>query len=147
MALVAALGLLILGAALLAGSAAASLSLGRASRTLSAASRAEAESRRALVLVLQGWDAELDSMPVGRTVDRAVVPGATDGDPVRVHASVRRVGQRVFAVTSTVEVGDSTAIVAMRRMRLMVERSVDTTAVGAHRPVVPITRWSLVDLP
>ncbi|NUP54783.1 MAG: hypothetical protein HOQ19_03050, partial [Gemmatimonadaceae bacterium] len=79
MALVGALGLMMLAAGLLAGTAVAAVGLQRATRTLAATGRANAELRRALAGVLQGWDAGLDSMPVGASIERPTSPVIVDG--------------------------------------------------------------------
>src|SRR3954469_10300221 len=92
MALVAALGLMMLAAGLLAGTAIASLGLQRAARTLVAAGRAESELRRGLAVVLQGWDAQLDSMPIGAVVDRVAPSVVLDGAPLTMRTRIRRLG-------------------------------------------------------
>src|SRR5689334_13776068 len=68
-ALVAALGLMMLAAALLAGTAVASLGLQRAARTLAATERASSEVQREFGRLLGEWSPALDSMAVGATAD------------------------------------------------------------------------------
>jgi hypothetical protein len=147
MALVAALGLMMLAAGLLAGTAVASLGLQRAARTLAAAGRAESELRRGLAVVLQGWDAGLDSMPVGAVVDRIDLPAAVDGAPLTVRTRIRRLGPALYAASFAVQVGDSTAPLAARRARLLLGRGADSSISGAAAGVRPLARWSVADLP
>jgi hypothetical protein len=146
-ALVAALGLMLLAAGLLAGTAVASLGLQRASRTLAATGRAESELRRGLALVLQGWDVALDSMPIGAVVDRVAVSAVTDGAPFTVRTRMRRLGPALYAASVAVQVGDSAAPLASRRARLLLGRAVDSATSGALAGVRPLARWSLTDLP
>jgi hypothetical protein len=147
MALVAALGLMVLAAGLLAGTAVASLGLQRASRTLAATARAESELRRGMALVLQGWDSVLDSMPVGATVDRALPSVVADGHRVSGRTRVRRLGPALYAATVAVQVGDSAAPLAFRRGRLLLAHIADSTVSGASAGARLLTRWSVADLP
>lgn len=142
-ALVAALGLLLLAAALLAGSATASVELRRTARSRSWAARADFEAWRALGVVLQGWDASLDSLPIGATAERLVDPRDTAGPPVVVRARVRRLSARMFAAAVSVRVGVS-GQAAERRARLLLQRdSTGSDATGSPRA---LSRWSVVDL-
>jgi hypothetical protein len=145
-ALLAALGLLLLAAGLLAGSAVASVELRRATRSLASAARAGSETRRALGEVLQRWDGGLDSLPIGGIVDRPVSAPERVGPPVAVRAQVRRLNSRLFAASVTVRVGDAGAPLAVRRVRLLLERAADTGVHTAGVHVVPLARWGLVDL-
>jgi hypothetical protein len=147
MALVAALGLMMLAAGLLAGTAVASVGLQRASRTLATSARAESELRRSMALVLQDWGSALDSMPVGATADRVVAPVVVQGVPVSSRTRVRRLGAASYAAAVTVQVGDSAAPLALRRGRLLVTRAADTTTSGGAPTVRPLARWRVVELP
>jgi hypothetical protein len=147
MALVAALGLMMLAAGLLAGTAVASLGLQRAVRTLSATARAEAELRRGMGLVLQGWDAKLDSMPVGASVDKATDALVHDGALLIVRTRIRRLGPALYAATVAVQVGDSMAPLASRRARLLLTNAPDSTVSATADGVRPLARWSVTDLP
>lgn len=144
-ALVAALGLLLLSAALLAGSATASVELRRTARSRSWAARADFESQRALGVVLQSWDATLDSLPVGATVERPVVPADTAGPPVVVQARVRRLSSRAFATLVAVRVGVS-GQAAVRRARLLLQRNLPGSDSVASPGVTTLVRWSVVDI-
>lgn len=147
MALVAALGLMMLAAGLLAGTVVASLGLQRASRTLAASARAEAALRRGLATVLQGWDAALDSMPVGAIVDRARADRVEDGVSLVVRTRVRRLGASLYAATVAVQVGDSAAPIAVRRGRLVLRQVIDSLASSETRGIRPLARWSVADTP
>lgn len=144
-ALVAALGLLLLAAALLAGSATAAVELRRAARSRGWAARAEFETQRALGVVLQGWDATLDSLPIGATVERTVRPTDSAGPPVAVRARVRRLSGRIFAAIVAVRVGVS-GQAAARRARLLLQRDSSGSDGAASAGVSTLSRWSVVDL-
>ena len=144
-ALVAALGLLLLAAALRAGSATASVELRRNARSRSWAARADFEAQRALGLVLQGWDAALDSLPIGASVERVLEPPAPSGPPVSVRARVRRLSARNFAAVVAVRVGVS-GQAAARRARLLLQREASGADSTASTGVSTVSRWSVVDL-
>lgn len=144
-ALVAALGLLLLATALLAGSTTASVELRRTARSRSWAARADFEGRRALGVVLQGWDAALDSLPIGATVERLVDSADAPGPSVVVHARVRRLSARLFAVVVRVRVGVS-GQAAARRARLLLQRDSSGSDGAASAGVSTLSRWSVVDL-
>jgi hypothetical protein len=146
-ALVAALALLVLGAALLAGSTVASVALRRSARTRVAAARARAEAVRGLALVLQGWDGSLDSMSVGARSDRALPSVPVAGLPVLHLVHVQRLSASLYAATVEVRVGDSAAVVATRRARLLLARAGAATDSGAAPAVAALARWCLVELP
>ena len=147
MALVAALGLMMLAAGLLAGTAVASVGLQRATHSLAAAARADSELRRALAMVLQGWDVGLDSLPVGAGVDRTTVAVAPAGTPVTVQTRVRRLGPALYAAVVAVQVGSSAAPTASRRARLLLGRATDSSASGVVARVRPLSHWGVTDLP
>ena len=144
-ALVAALGLLLLAAALLAGSAAASVELRRSARSQSWSARADFEGQRALGMVLQGWDAALDSLPIGATAERFVDSADAPGPPVVVRARVRRLSTRLYAVVARVRVGAG-GQAAGRRSRLLLQRDSSGADSVASRGVSTLARWSVVDL-
>jgi hypothetical protein len=145
-AIVAALGLLMLGAALLAGSAVASVELRRAARTRTASARAESEVRRGLAALVQGWSAELDSIPIGARVERAI-PGDRAGDSaVVVRASIRRLTSSLYAASVSAQVGRVGAVLAFRRARLLVERPVPADSASIVSEVAPLARWSVVEV-
>ena len=144
-ALVAALGLLMLAAALLAGSATASVELRRAARSRSWAARADFEGQRALGVVLQGWDAALDSLPIGATAQRLVDSTDAPGPAVVVRATVRRLSPRIYAVVVRVRVGAS-GQAAARRARLLLQRDSSGADSVASPGVSTLARWSVVDL-
>lgn len=143
--LVAALGLLLLAAALLAGSVMASVHLTRATRGIVSVARADAEARRALGAVVQGWDARVDSLPVGARVERAIPPLDADGPRVVVHAYVQRISRSLFAAHVAVRVGEGAGTLAVRRMHLLLERPGLTDSTGTSARPMPLARWSVAD--
>jgi hypothetical protein len=145
-ALVAALGLLMLAAALLAGSAVGSVELRRATRSLTAAALAESEMTRGLGAAMQGWDTELDSLPIGAVLERAPLRTTLDGPPILVLTRVRRLTSSLYAASVSVRVGADGAELAFRHARLLLERSADTTIAGTSTGVALLARWSVVDL-
>ncbi|MEO7711882.1 MAG: hypothetical protein ABIV10_03100 [Gemmatimonadaceae bacterium] len=143
--LVAALGLLLLGTALLAGSAMASAHLTRATRSIVAVARADAEARRALGTVVQGWDLLADSLPIGARLERAIPPLSPDGPRIVVRANVQRLSPSLYAANVTVRVGDGVATLAIRRLQLLLERLALTDSTGGLVRPTPLARWSLAD--
>ena len=123
MALVAALGLLMLGAALLAGSALSSLELRRATRARTASARAESEVHFALGAVLGGWDTALDSLPIGARTARAIPSHGEQGPTITARGVVRRLTPRLYVVTVRATVGREGAVLAVSRALLFLERS------------------------
>ena len=144
-ALLAALGLLLLGAALLAGSAMASAHLTRATRSIVAVARADAESRRVLGVVVQEWDLRADSLPVGARLDRIIPPLSPSGPPIAASAHVLRLSRSLYAAFVTVRVGEGTAMRAMRRMQLLLERPAPADSAGGSARPTPLAQWSFAD--
>ena len=146
MALVAALGLLLLAAGLLVGAAVASVGLRRATRSLVAGARAETEGTRGLGELLLGWDAALDSLPVGGWREWPLTAPPSGEPRADAQARVQRMRGALYAVTVSVRVGGSGSARAFRSLRLLVERPprADSSVVAS----VPrrITRWSVFDV-
>lgn len=143
--LVAALGLLLLGSALLAGSAMASVHLTRGTRAIVAVARAEAEARRALGAVVQGWDSSADSLPVGARIERAIPSRIPDGPRIVMRAYVHRLSSSLYAAHVTVRVGEGVGTLAVRRMQLLLERPALTDSTGGPPRPRPLARWSIAD--
>ncbi len=143
--LVAALGLLLLGAALLAGSAMASAHLARATRGIVAVARADTEARAALGAVVQGWDTRADSLPVGGRLDRAIPSRESDGPRVLVRAHVQRLSRSLYAAHVTVRVGEGVATLAVRRLQLLLERPARSDSAGSVASPRPLAQWSIAD--
>ena len=144
--LVAAIALLALAAALLAGSAIASDGLRRATRGLVAAARVESEGRRALGDVLVRWDGAADSLPLGGSLERPLPASVAAGPMVVARARVTRLTPSVFAASVTVQVSSGTSLLAYRRVRLLLERSSRSDSASAAGPPTPIARWSVIEL-
>lgn len=143
--LVAALGLLLLGAALLAGSAMASAHLTRATRGIVAVARADVEARRALGAVVQGWDARADSLPIGARIERTMPSLSNDGPRIVVRAYVHRLSRALYAAHVTVRVGEGVGTLAVRRMQLLLERPALTDSTSGPARPRPLARWSVAD--
>ena len=144
-ALVAALGLLVLAAALLAGSAIASVGLRRATRGLTAAARAEWEGQRALGEVMTRWDGVADSLPIGAWLERPLPAHGLAGPPLTVRAGLQRLTPSVYSASAWVWVGDSASAQAFRRVRLLLERRPSGDSALAVETPTPIARWSVID--
>ncbi len=148
-AIVAALGMLMLGAALLAGGAAASVELERSTRAALGRARTEWESRRALGVLLQGWDAGADSLPIGAARDLTLPTSVDVGPALSTAARIRRYTTSLFSVTVVVRVGDPDRRIARRELRLLLERNAvggDTTSATEPRPAPEVrvpSRWSV----
>jgi len=145
-ALVAALGLLALAAALLAGAVVASFAARRGTRVLVAASRADSEARRALGEVMVGWDGAADSLALGGSLERVISATSAAGPPLAVQARLDRLSPSVFAASVSVQVGATASVQAYRRMRLLLERSAHGDSASVSRPPSPIARWSVIEV-
>jgi hypothetical protein len=147
-ALVAALGLLMLGAALLAGTTMASVELRRAVRGRVAGARADWEARHAAGLVVQGWPAEADSMPIGAVLERGLPP-PSDGPATVIVARIRRLAADRFMASIGVRVGAGARGIALRRVRVLLARAPASDSASSRdsaRAVRPIGRWGVVDV-
>ena len=148
-ALVAALGLLMLGAALLAGTAAASFGMRRAVRGRVAGARADWEARRAVGTVMQRWDGALDSLPVGGAREQ-VLASLPDGPATLVMVRVRRLASERYEASVRVGVGadGGAGTQAVRRVRLLLERQARADSAApddSAQVVMPIARWRVVE--
>lgn len=141
MALLVALTLLTLGAALLVGTSAASRAAARAQISSEGAMRANAEARRALADVVSGWSGAYDSLSQGATTQSIT---AHDGWSIRIR--VCRVADRRFVVVVDCQVGPEDAVIARRRLQLVLERQIPTDTTAAPTPPRPIGRWALSDI-
>ena len=146
-ALVAALGLLVLAAALLAASAVASAGLHRATRGVTAVARAEWEGRRVLGDAMVDWGGGADSLPVGAWLDRPLPTADAAGPPLVARARVQRLTGSVFSLTALVQVGESPSALAYRHIRLLLERAPSEDSAAGPSGPVPIARWSVIDVP
>lgn len=140
--LVAALALLSLGGALIAGAFAAARASARATRSTRAAVVAHAAARRALVRTVASWSGRDDSLNLGASDVRAWRDSATvalDASDVRVR--VHRLSLTLFLLSTEASVPSSAAPIARRRARILLERvpTIDSTAVSRVRP---IARWA-----
>lgn len=142
-ALVAALGLLILAAALLGATVVASTALRRATLGRVAATRAGAEARRAAGEVVRGWSSAADSLAVGAALDAALPAPPDPGLPVSARARIRRLATDIYSVGVTVRVGPGARGLAYRRVDLLLGRSANGDSVGVPS-VAPLARWSIV---
>jgi hypothetical protein len=144
--LVAVLALLTLGAALIAGAFAAARASARATRSTRAAIVAHASARRALVRTVSSWSGSDDSMNIGAfdvRVRRESASAALDSADTRVR--VHRLSPTLVLVTAEASVPSSSAPIARRRVRVVLERvpTIDSTTVSRVRP---IARWASGDL-
>lgn len=130
---------------MLAGSAVASGHLTRATRSLVSVARAEAESRRVLGAVVQGWDARIDSLPVGARLEQSVPSLVADGPPIVVRAWVERLSPSLYAAQVTVRVGGDAGALAIRRKQLLLERPVLADSMSGPAHPIPLAQWSLAD--
>lgn len=163
-ALVAALALLALSAALLAGAVAIVTARTRSIRSERAALEADAHARHALAVVLADWGPGTDSLPVGGWVGRELSPrergGGPGGMPSSGRVRLQRLAPGLYAVAVDVRIGTAPSL-ARQRLRLLVMRPellVKLDSAGAppgdsgtvrariRRPPVPIARWSAADL-
>ena len=144
--LVAVLGLLALGAALIAGAFAAARQSARASRSARAAIVAQAAARRGLARAMTSWSATEDSLGIGAYSARSYPESALVAlDSADVRVRVHRLSSTLYVVAAEARVPSTGAPIARRRARVLLERppTIDSTVV---QPIRPIARWASADL-
>lgn len=146
-ALLVALALLALGAALLAGSSALARSAARAETSHEAALLAVAESRVVLAEYMAGWGAGQDALVVGQGLLTTVGPRRRGFGATVVHTRLQllRLTQSRFVLAADCQVGPDDAVLARRRVYLVVERALEAGNTLPILPPAPISRWSLTD--
>jgi type II secretory pathway pseudopilin PulG len=144
-ALVAALALLALAAALLAGSFASAVSFDRATRSAHASVHAEALARRAAAEALTTWQDASDSLAVHAFHDGDSTTSQAFGRTA-IRTRVQRISARLYAITTDVRVGEGAVSLAHRRYRLVVERSTTSDSAGARGAPRPIARWAFAGI-
>jgi hypothetical protein len=142
-----ALALVALGAALLAGSSAVARSAARAESSHEAAMLAVAESRVAIAEYMAAWGSRQDALAVGGEVISSIGPrlrgfGATI---VQTQLRLHRLTQARFVLSADSQVGPDDAVLARRRVYLVVERALQAGSPQRIRPPAPISRWSLAE--
>ncbi len=147
-ALLMALALLTLGAALLVGSAAAASGASRSIKSHQAAAIADAESRVTLASIAAGWGGATDSLPIGGEELRGprTMPVRSNGAIAVVRVRIRRVAATTYVITVDCRVGPDSAVLARRRVQLVLSRPTATDTSGFPLPPVPIARWSLAEI-
>ena len=136
--LVAALALLTLAGALIAGAFAAARASARATRSTRAAIVAHAAARYAIVRTVASWGGREDSLNLGAFDVRAWRDSAVAGlDAVDARVRVHRLSPTLFLVSAEASVPSSAAPLARRRARLLLERAptIDSTSVSRARPI------------
>ena len=147
-ALLAALGLLALGAALLAGSFVAGTAAQRSVKSREAALLAGTEVRVAIAEFLSRWSAADDSLGVG--VERSIVVGprvrGSAAMTMTTQLHVRRLSPTRFVVAADCQAGLDDAVLARRRVRVILDRPRSADNVATVAAPAPIPRWTLADL-
>jgi hypothetical protein len=171
-ALVAALALLALSTALLAGALAIATAMARSVRSERATLEVEAHARHALASVLAEWGWEADSLAVGQWVERELSSSergvATGGSLASGRLRIQRLAPALYAVVVDVRIGAAPSS-ARQRVRLLVTRpmipvaldstgrsTVDSASASpadtgrvlarVRGAPAPIPRWSAADL-
>src|SRR5690348_15201504 len=151
MALVATLALLALAAALATATFSAARAMRRAALLTRARARVEAGIPRAFADVLAGWNAAIDTLPVGDVVEvKLASDSATDGPPLVRTARVTRTTDRLYAVTVEIQAFGAEHPLARRRARLWLERPTGESPPAAPEagllPPPFVTPWAFGDL-
>jgi hypothetical protein len=147
-ALVIALALLALGAALLAGSAEAGRSAARSAQSHEAALLADAESRLAVAEFVAQWSQAADNLPVGAGLVATIGPlrRGSSGASALTRLRLHRISQAVFVVAVDCQIGPDNAVLARRRLQVILQRPSRSDTTAPMSPPTPIGRWSLTDL-
>jgi hypothetical protein len=147
-ALLIALTLLALGAALLAGSSASAHSAARAESSREAGLLAEAESRAALAEFMAGWSGVQDAIAVGNGAVSSIGPRhrGFGGALVLTQLRLQRLTSSRFVLAADCQVGPDDAVLARRRVYLLLERALQIDSTAPILPPAPLGRWSLADI-
>ena len=147
-ALVAALALLALAAALLAGSFAAATAAQRSAQTHEAVLLADAEVRAAIAEFVSQWSAVDDSLAVGAERSVALGPRARGSGavPMLTQLRLRRLSPTRFILAADCQAGPSDVTLARRRMRVILNRVKSMDSLAPVIAPVPRGRWTLSDL-
>ena len=147
-ALLVALALLMLGAALLAGSIEAGRSATRSAQSHEAAVIADAESRVSVAEYVTQWSAANDSLPVGgaRLVTIGPRRRGTNAVMVVTRVRVQRISRARFVVAADCQVGPDDAVQARRRLQIVLERPTRADSITPLLPPEPIRRWGMTDI-
>lgn len=147
-ALLIAVALMALASALLVGATASARSVARAAKSHEASVIADAESRVVIAGILQAWTPADDSLRVGTA--RAFVVGPRvagwGGALVVTRIRVQRLSPRHYVVATECQVGPDSAVLARRRMRLVLERAPSSDSTLPFSSPAPLGQWSLSDL-
>ena len=142
------MALLALAGALLTGSMAAARSAARAAKSYEASLIAESEARVTLANVVQRWSAADDSIPVG--TGRVTTAGprimGTSGATVVTTVRIQRLSDGRYVIATECQVGADSAVLARRRLQLVLERPAVTDSATPVLPPAPIVRWSMSEL-
>lgn len=147
-ALLIALALLALGAALLVGSAEAGRSAARSVQSHEAALLADAESRVVVAEFMAGWNQSTDSLPVGAGLVATIGPRrrGSSGASVVTRLRLHRLSPARFVVAVDCQVGPDNAVLARRRLQVVLQRPSRSDTTAPMSPPTPIGRWGLTDL-
>lgn len=147
-ALLIALALLALGGALLAGSSASARSAARAESSREAALLADAESRAAIAEFMSAWSGVEDALTVGAGMVSTTGPRHRGFGAALVDTQLRlqRLTQSRFVLAAECHVGPSNAVLAQRRMYLLLDRALQIDSTAPILPPAPVARWSLADI-
>jgi hypothetical protein len=147
-ALLAALGLLAMGAALLAGSFMAGTAAQRSVESREAALLAGTEVRVAVAEFVSRWSAADDSLGAG--AERVIVLGprvrGSGAVTMTTQLRLRRLSPTRYVVVADCQAGLDDAVLARRRVRVILDRARVADSVAAMTAPVPIARWTLADL-
>ena len=147
-ALLIALALLALGAALLVGSSASGRNAARAELSHEAMLLAEGESRVVIAEFMLAWNSGDDALPVGGSLYSTVGPRLRGANGALVQTGVRlaRLGPLRYVLAVDCEVGPAGAVLARRRLQLLLERPAPTNGTAPFPSPTPIGNWSLSDI-
>lgn len=146
-ALIVALALLTLAAALLAGTAAAGRAAQRSVQSHEAALLAGSEVRAAVAEFVAGWRWGDDSLAVG--AERAAVIGprlrGSGALPVTIRVRLLRLSAFRYIVVADCQAGPDDAVLARRRVRVILERAAPLDNSAPAMPPTPAGRWTVTD--
>lgn len=143
----AALALMLLAAALVAGTALGSRASGRAALARDAILLADHEWRAVAATRIAAWSSADDSLPIGQMRRTTVGPRARGPNSAPVTTTIRlyRLSASRVAMAMDCQVGPDSAVLARRRVRLLLTLPPADSLNPLPRPK-PLTNWSLADV-
>jgi hypothetical protein len=143
-ALLVALSLIILGAALLAGTMAAARMVSRASQSYVNSALAESRWRTDVATFVTGWDSSLTALVPGAQVARTIGPSSVgiSGEVAKTRIRLLRLDSLHYLLSGATQVGPDAAVRAQRRASLLLELIPSADSINLPMMPIIIRQWA-----